>query len=217
LPAGPRGPRQAPRAAQGGYPGGRPHRRAVASRSLQRVDQLGTNEGRPGHFAVTMAQMLHETEAAARTLGLELGGVLTATITSTLRRAQPLQERVETCGNLHRAGHQRADQWHFLRLLRARRERATAGGARSWRFRRGIRRNAPTWRRCSPSVPEPDALSGAQARRGCREEQSTACDLRREGVRGRRWVDVLRGELACAVPADCDLRGQDIQGRQARG
>ena len=40
----------------------------VYSESINSV----TNEGRPGHFAVTMAQMLHETEAAARTLGLEL-------------------------------------------------------------------------------------------------------------------------------------------------
>src|SRR5207253_752931 len=69
--------RQAPRAAQGGYPVGRPHRRAVASRSLQR---------------------LYDGADAARNRGCRPHAGTGA---------------------------------------------ANAGGARSWRFRRGIRRNAP--------------------------------------------------------------------------
>jgi len=48
------------------------------------------------------------------------GDVLSLDVTKV---AQPLQERVETCGNLHRAGHQRADQWHLLRMLRVHRDR----------------------------------------------------------------------------------------------
>jgi ABC-type sugar transport system substrate-binding protein len=121
----------------------------------------------PGVYSeYTMAQMLHETEAAARTLGLEL----------QLLAAQGPGDFDEAFAAMRR------DSADALLLF-----------------------------------PEPDALFGAQAHRGYRQEQSTARDLRREGVRGRRWVDVLRGELACVVPADCDLRGQDIQGRQARG
>ena len=137
-------------------------------------DQLGTDEGRPGHVAVRPRQTGDQPvtdrighppdddrngsgcllsraarrrahcndhiDVASHQVSCQLGqpiqfpigksafdgDVLSLDVTKV---AQPLQERVETCGNLHWAGHQRADPRHLLQLLRACRERP--GGRRA--------------------------------------------------------------------------------------
>src|SRR5262249_24535880 len=89
--------------------------------------------------------------------------------------------------------------------------RAGGGGIGASLCRRGSRRTAGTARQTEPVVlrqPHPghgDSRAGGPAR-----------DLRLSGVRDGRRPDVLFGEPARHLAADCRSRGQDTQGRQPR-